>query len=109
MFGERPVTTAGVRFGTVALHLLKDQSFKCNSAPFFPRFAAEQVFVQIAPSRSSNMTGSMLQAVAVWLEWANSTGFSACVETSGQLDKLRVNIRVNVRSFLLLSSNEDVS
>ncbi|KAK2556577.1 hypothetical protein P5673_021490, partial [Acropora cervicornis] len=41
------------------------------------------VFVQLAPSRSRDMTRPLHQAVTVWLEWVNATGFSACVETSG--------------------------
>jgi len=58
----------------------------------FPPFSAEEVFVQVAPSRSSAMTRSMLQAVTVWLEWTNSTGFSACVETSGPSHDIRASI-----------------
>ena len=36
------------------------------------------------------MTRSLHQAVTVWLEWVNATGFSACVETSGPSGDWRV-------------------
>ncbi|KAK2556579.1 hypothetical protein P5673_021492 [Acropora cervicornis] len=49
-----------------------------------------QILEKLAPSRSSSMTRPLHQAVTVWLEWVNTTGFSACVETSGPSDDLRV-------------------
>ena len=79
-----------VRYGKVAFQMLAHETYKCNSVPFSPPFSTEAVFVQLAPSRSSNMTRSLLQAVTVWLEWTKSTGFKACVEMSGRSDEMRV-------------------
>ncbi|XP_020628189.1 uncharacterized protein LOC110065395, partial [Orbicella faveolata] len=88
--GEKPISSTDIRYGKVTFEISEDSTYKCNSAPFSPPFLAEKVLVQLAPSRSSAMTSSLLQAVTVWLEWANATGFSACVETSGRSDKVRV-------------------
>ena len=90
--GEVPISTPDLRYGKVTFEVPKDKTYKCNSAPFLPPFTTQDVFVQVAPSRSSVMTRSMLQAVTVWLEWANSTGFAACVETSGPSGYLRVSV-----------------
>lgn len=92
--GEEPISYADIRYGKVTLMISENSTYKCNSAPFSPPFLAKKVFVQLAPSRSSAMTSSLLQAVTVWLEWANSTGFAACVETSGRSDNMRVNILI---------------
>jgi len=93
--GEEPITSTDIRYGKVTFEISEDSTYKCNSAPFSKPFTAERVYVQLAPSRSSAMTGSLLQAVTVWLEWANATGFSACVETSGRSDKKRVKIKID--------------
>ncbi|KAJ7393390.1 hypothetical protein OS493_006362 [Desmophyllum pertusum] len=96
--GEKAITSTDVRYGKVTFEVPEEESYKCNSAPFSPPFMAKEVFVQLAPSRSSIMTRSLLQAVTVWLEWANSTGFAACVETSGLSDVMRI-VNVNWLAF----------
>ncbi|XP_078374513.1 uncharacterized protein LOC144658064 [Oculina patagonica] len=99
VFGEKPIVSIDVRYGKVAFQILEHETYKCNSAPFSPPFSGEGVFVQLAPSRSSNMTRSLLQAVTVWLEWTSSTGFAACVELSGRSDEMRV-VNVHWLAFL---------
>ena len=93
VFGQKPVSSPDLRYGKVTFVIPEDKTFECNSNIFSPPFSAEEVFVQVAPSRSSAMTRSMLQAVTVWLEWTNSTGFSACVETSGPSHDMRASIQ----------------
>lgn len=93
--GEEPISSPDIRYGKVTIEISENSTYKCNSVPFSPPFLAKKVFVQLTPSRSNAMNSSLLQAVTVWLEWANATGFAACVETSGRSDNMRVNIFSN--------------
>ena len=108
VFEGEPISLPDVRFGKVAFPILEHESNKCNYTPFFPPFSAEGIFVQLAASRSSEMAYSLLQAVTIWLEWANSTGFAACVEMSGRSDEMRVNIASFVLNLRLVGQTKMV-
>ena len=77
-------------YGKETFEIPAGKTYKCIYALFVQRFVGSNVFVQLAPSRSSSMTRPLHQAVTVWLEWVNATGFSACVETSGPSGDWRV-------------------
>lgn len=77
-------------YGKETFEISAGKTYKCKSASFVESLVGGDVFVQLAPSRSSDMTRPLHQAVTVWLEWVNATGFSACVETSGPSGDLRV-------------------
>ena len=82
-------------YGKETFEIPAGKTYKCIYALFVQRFVGSNVFVQLAPSRSSSMTRPLHQAVTVWLEWVNATGFSACVETSGPSGDLRVSATPN--------------
>ena len=77
-------------YGKEAFQIPAGKTYKCKSSSFAESLVGGDVFVQLAPSRSSDMTRPLHQAVTVWLEWVNATGFSACVETSGPSGDWRV-------------------
>ena len=82
-------------YGKEAFQIPAGKTYKCKSSSFAESLVGGDVFVQLAPSRSSDMTRPLHQAVTVWLEWVNATGFSACVETSGPSGDLRVGTTPN--------------
>ena len=91
--GQTPAVASSddIHYGKLTFEISTAKTYKCNVEQFVPPFSTQDVFVQVAPSRSSAMTRPLLQAVTVWLEWTNSTAFSACVETSGPSGDVRVS------------------
>lgn len=81
-----------MRYGKADFPVLAGASpMFCRSLAFLPHFKTKNVHVHLTAARSESMIGPMMEASTVWIEEVASSGFTACVKTSGAIKISRVS------------------